>query len=336
MNSFVFLFFFLYLIGIAAQSNNPNEGDISIDNNVCSPNVTYSTGELTTTSSEPITSTTYPPTIYDCDFECNCTCNWKHDDTINFKWIVTKGSTLTTNTGPDGDHTTGSRSGFFIYIETSSPAKFNDTVRLISPDLIVTNDEQCFRFYYHMFGSDIYRLNVYARINGNLGKALWQKEGNQRTLGDISIDNNVCSPNVTYSTGELTTTSSEPITSTTYLPTIYDCDFECNCTCNWKHDDTTNFKWIVTKGSTLTTNTGPDGDHTTGSRCGFYIYIETSSPAKLNDTTRLISPNLITTNDEQCFRFYYHMFGSDIYRLNVYARINGNLGKALWQKEGNQ
>ncbi|CAF1485443.1 unnamed protein product, partial [Rotaria sordida] len=59
MNSFVFLFFFLYLIGIAAQSNNSNEGDISIDNNVCSPNVTYSTGELTTTSSEPITSMTY-------------------------------------------------------------------------------------------------------------------------------------------------------------------------------------------------------------------------------------------------------------------------------------
>ncbi|CAF4279523.1 unnamed protein product, partial [Rotaria magnacalcarata] len=30
------------------------------------------------------------------------------------------------------------------------------------------------------------------------------------------------------------------------------------------------------------------------------------------------------------------MFGSDVYRLNIYARINGNLGKALWQKEGNQ
>ncbi|CAF1638602.1 unnamed protein product, partial [Rotaria sordida] len=197
MNSFVFLFFFLYLIGIAAQSNNPNEDDISIDNNVCSPNVTYSTGELTTTSSEPITSMTYPPTIYDCDFECNCTCNWKHDDTTNFKWIVTKGSTLTTSTGPDGDHTTGSRSGFFIHIETSSPAKFNDTARLISPDLIVTNDEQCFRFYYHMFGSDVYRLNVYARINGNLGKALWQKEGNQGNqwlFGRISLRGNIQQP----------------------------------------------------------------------------------------------------------------------------------------------
>jgi hypothetical protein len=52
-----------------------------------------------------------------------------------------------------------------MHIETSVPAKFNDTSRLISPDLIVTNNEQCFRFYYHMFGPDVYQLNVYARIS---------------------------------------------------------------------------------------------------------------------------------------------------------------------------
>jgi hypothetical protein len=105
------------------------------------------------------------PTIYDCDFECNCTCNWKHDDTATYQWIVVRGSTLTVGTGPDGDHTTGSRFGFFMHIETSSPAKLNDTSRLISPDLTVTDKEQCFRFYYHMYGSDVYRLNIYARIS---------------------------------------------------------------------------------------------------------------------------------------------------------------------------
>jgi hypothetical protein len=72
---------------------------------------------------------------------------------------------LSFDTGPDGDHTTGSRLGYFIYIETSAPAKPNGTARLISPDLLVTNEETCFRFYYHMFGSHIYRLNVYARIS---------------------------------------------------------------------------------------------------------------------------------------------------------------------------
>jgi hypothetical protein len=72
---------------------------------------------------------------------------------------------VTAGTGPDGDHTTGSRFGFFMHIEASLPAQWNDTSRLISPDLTVTNNEQCFRFYYHMYGSDVYRLNIYARIS---------------------------------------------------------------------------------------------------------------------------------------------------------------------------
>ena len=105
------------------------------------------------------------PTIYDCNFECNCTCDWKHDDTAIHKWLVVRGSTVSSGTGPDGDHTTGSRLGYFMHIDASGPAKLNDTSRLISPDLVVKNQDECFRFYYHMYGSDIYQLNIYARIS---------------------------------------------------------------------------------------------------------------------------------------------------------------------------
>jgi hypothetical protein len=105
-------------------------------------------------------------------------------------------------------------------------------------------------------------------------------------------------------------------------PNSFDCDFECNCTCNWKHDDTATYQWLVIKGSTSSSGTGPDGDHTTGSSFGYYIHIESSSPAKLNDTSRLISPDLFVNNTDQCFRFYYHMYGSDVYKLNIYARIS--------------
>ena len=86
----------------------------------------------------------------------------------------------------------------------------------------------------------------------------------------------------------------------------------------------------MTRGSTSSSNTGPSADHTTGSRLGYYIYIETSSPAKPNDTARLVSPDLIATDDETCFRFYYHMFGSDIYRLNVYSRISESAVAIGW------
>ena len=42
-----------------------------------------------------------------------------------------------------------------------------------------------------MFGTDINRLNIYARQNGNLGKAIWQKigeQGNKWLLGQIYLD----------------------------------------------------------------------------------------------------------------------------------------------------
>ena len=105
-------------------------------------------------------------------------------------------------------------------------------------------------------------------------------------------------------------------------PSAYDCDFECKCTCNWVNDVSTKFNWTVTRGSTSSANTGPGTDHTTGTALGSYIYIETSIPARPNDTARLISPDLIVADQESCFRFYYHMFGSDIYRLNVYSQIS--------------
>jgi hypothetical protein len=83
----------------------------------------------------------------------------------SFVWDIGRGTTSTPNTGPATDHTTGTQLGYYIYLESSSPAKFNDTVRLVSPNVIVMDKETCFRFYYHMFGSSIYRLNVYARIS---------------------------------------------------------------------------------------------------------------------------------------------------------------------------
>ncbi|CAF0847412.1 unnamed protein product, partial [Rotaria sordida] len=305
------------------------------------------------------------PSPINCDFESGDICSWTQLKDDDFDWLLQTGETDSFGTGPIVDHTTNSAQGHYIFIESSVPAKPNDTARIISEHLII--GQGCFSLWYHMYGPDIGSLIIYTsikskpmtevyRINGEQGNQ-WNKlnvdigatlqnqewvriivEGvvGQGYQGDISIDDLAWLPNVTCATTETTTTPSGPVTPTTYPLTTYDCDFECNCTCNWKHDDTTNFKWSVRKGSTLTANTGPDGDHTTGSRLGYFIYIETSLPAKFNDTARLISPDLIATNDEQCFRFYYHMYGSDVYRLNVYARINGNLGKALWQKEGNQ
>ena len=57
--------------------------------------------QITTTTKNPITPT---PSIYDCNFEIDL-CNWKNDLTVPLTWLRNKGSTSSSETGPNTDHT---------------------------------------------------------------------------------------------------------------------------------------------------------------------------------------------------------------------------------------
>ena len=74
---------------------------------------------------------------------------------------------------------------------------------------------------------------------------------------------------------------------------------------------------------------------------GYYAFIETSWPRKINHTARLISSSVpgTTGSTGKCLSFWYHMYGPDINRLTVYVRT-GQPGSPhdtrLWNKEGTQ
>lgn len=59
-----------------------------------------------------------PPTIppktpfvegFACDFDDQTTCGWINNATDNFDWVLKKGPTGISNSGPGSDHTTGRR-----------------------------------------------------------------------------------------------------------------------------------------------------------------------------------------------------------------------------------
>jgi hypothetical protein len=66
---------------------------------------------------------------------------------------------------------------------------------------------------------------------------------------------------------------------------------------------------------------------------GYYIYIETSVPRRVNDTARLTS-QLITQNATMCLNFWYHMYGTSVRTLNVYLKSAGSLGTPVWSRTG--
>ncbi|XP_025084894.1 MAM and LDL-receptor class A domain-containing protein 2-like isoform X1 [Pomacea canaliculata] len=95
-----------------------------------------------------------------CNFEVDL-CNWIQDQTDVFDWTRKSGSTTTAGTGPDRDHTLGTETGTYLYLESSN-RKPNDTARLKSLIFQPASEGQCYmRFFYHMLGKDINALNIY-------------------------------------------------------------------------------------------------------------------------------------------------------------------------------
>ncbi|KAL9987564.1 hypothetical protein ACROYT_G001896 [Oculina patagonica] len=281
-----------------------------------------------------------------CSFDHNQFCNWQNEkQNDHFDWLLLQGSTPSSHTGPISDH---SGNGSYIYIETSSPRKYNEKARLNSPWM---RGAQRMTFFYSMYGSTVESLSVFVRaLNGSEAR-VWSRyrshvsedwieacvtlnytgiyqvimEGVAGLIytADIAIDDISFSKNLTcFSRGR------------NALPEI----FEANCTfdrnyCGWRNVLSTSddIDWYARRSGTPSLGTGPSQDHT-GS--GFFIYIETSNPAKVNQSAQLLSPLI---RGPKCFRFYYHMYGRHIGRLDVYLQIRGyNYNHLMWRKSGEQ
>lgn len=92
----------------------------------------------------------------------------------------------------------------------------------------------------------------------------------------------------------------------------------------WSTAATGGFVWTINSGTTVSTNTGPTGDNTTGNTN--YIYTEAST-GSTSDTAWLISPCLdMASLNAPMVEYYYHMYGDDIDRLIVEAEVGG-----VWQ-----
>ncbi|EDM03493.1 rCG61389 [Rattus norvegicus] len=129
---------------------------------------------------------------FHCGFEDGNICLFTQDDTDNFDWTkqstATRNTKYTPNTGPNADRS-GSKEGFYMYIETSRPRLEGEKARLLSPVFSIapknpygpTNSAYCFSFFYHMYGQHIGVLNVYLRLKGQttIENPLWSSSGNK-------------------------------------------------------------------------------------------------------------------------------------------------------------
>jgi len=62
----------------------------------------------------------------------------------------------------------------------------NRKARLISPQ-VVSSQSVCLYFYYYMYGNTVRKLSIYTKMNNNLGRAVWSKQGNQGQNWQIAM-----------------------------------------------------------------------------------------------------------------------------------------------------
>jgi hypothetical protein len=67
---------------------------------------------------------------------------------------------------------------------------------------------------------------------------------------------------------------------------------------------------------------------------GSYIYIEASAPRVTGQKARIFTPSQPVTTGS-CVSFYYHMYGTQMGTLNVYARTGNAIGSPILSTKGN-
>ncbi|XP_072118280.1 enteropeptidase [Mobula birostris] len=122
----------------------------------------------------------------DCDFQDGF-CYWRQDPTNVADWVRISGPSYPPFSGPTDDHTFGNQSGFYIVV----PRNHFEKIRLYSPVLSTDTNSSCLSFWYHMYGRNVARLQVWITINQVESFIAFEKEGdygNQWNYGQLTIN----------------------------------------------------------------------------------------------------------------------------------------------------
>jgi hypothetical protein len=89
-----------------------------------------------------------------------------------------------------------------------------------------------------------------------------------------------------------------------------------------KNPTTSTYQWQVNAGSTSSTATGPNVDHSSGAATGKYVYTEASNGGT-TDEAYLLSPCInLASLTTPGFEFWYHMAGPDMGMMEVQVSTN--------------
>lgn len=279
-----------------------------------------------------------------CNFETDM-CDYKNnqnDASVDLSWKRGKPNTNLI------DHTLSTIEGSFAYVDLSQNVKLNSKARLSSAKYS-TNTAECLQFWYLLTssnGPNQTLLNVYEVNTGNTLK--WTKlsnTGDDWKKGQVQIDHRTTSDyqySIMFESVVQINQLSNAVVGVDDIDIkaglcdpVVDCNFEGNTICGWQQPKSNDLNWLLNQGQTDTSDTGPHVDVTLGTDQGYYIYVESSAPARYGDKAVLMS-DFIEPSDNACFGLWYFMHGIDVGQLNIYMNDSVNGMKLLNNITGEQ
>ncbi|XP_070565435.1 MAM and LDL-receptor class A domain-containing protein 2-like isoform X2 [Ptychodera flava] len=288
------------------------------------------------------------PPLDKCDFESADICGYNNDPLADFEWGRTRASSHAL--GPGYDVSTGTASGHYMFVDGDKHEQ-GQTGRLVSPVYRGSlSTVRCVKFWYHISGSNggTLKLEIQEVDSGEV-HVIWETTYDQGTFWhvaahdyEITVDHYVVFEAVIGSVGRYDIAVDDVLVTdgrcTGYAAS---CNFDID-QCTWLNvrDGRDDFDWIRYTGaaSALTEVNGPQKDHTTNSKYGWYMFIESAPPGSSGDRARLVSDVFMPSPDGYCFQMFYHMFGPFDAPgiIRVLVEYIGGGEEEFWSISGNQ
>ena len=228
----------------------------------------------------------------------------------------------------------------------SADSSSGDIARITSKSFPTDPTGYCLSWYYHMLGSSMGTMNVYAKVDEEK-YLLWsygEDVGDVWNYAQAEIPSlkNYKSFSIVYEGIKGTLASNMAIDDIAMdrgkCPMFGACDFESNDFCSWSNvlDARDQLDWTLGRHRTLGYQTGPSYDHTQGNGLGTYAYLKSNYAAKEGYRAILESTNMqATPSYGLCLEFWYHMYGAEMGALNVFVNAS-NQTSLLWTQYGNK
>ncbi|XP_077580663.1 MAM and LDL-receptor class A domain-containing protein 2 [Stigmatopora nigra] len=285
---------------------------------------------ITTTTSQPATTTAINPSSdVQCTFEQGL-CNWlQEDDDNDLDWTLSRAMEVEKPwDGPLYDHTVGNDQGFYLLI-TGSGSSEHETAS-ISTDVSHLTSPICIHFWYYMSGSSV--SNLQLLVETKTSKVIvWTRRGTQIAdwvNGQVTIEmeeiNRVIFSGHRSSKSEGFLALDDVTVSNGACKKQSVCGFDSN-SCGFENDVSHAGQWGRQRA------TKDNVDHTYGTDNGYYMTVLQSNSLQ-PEVAQLLSPDLHSPV-EMCARFWYRLpaLASNVLSVHV---LGADQGDALWERSG--